>query len=741
VSKAASGEFTKRPTTFLGHPIGLFVLFFTEMWERFSYYGMRALLLLYMVDFYKWTQSEASKVYKWYTALVYLTPLLGGFLADRYLGNKMAIIIGATLMAIGHFLMAFEPHGIFYAALVFLILGNGFFKPNMSTQVGRLYPANDPRRDSAYTIFYMGINLGAFGSPLICGWLKENTSWGYHAGFTAAGVGMVLGLLTYLFFIKWVEEVPEGVEYHGEAEDKADTGAEAAPAEHYVSEAEATTTPSASPALSLMAPTIFTVLGIALLGSFVIALLGQIAASMGVAALDPLNELVNFLGFDNFVAFGLGGGIASLMGGWVISKVSLALRDRVLVIYLVGLFVIFFWAAFEQAGNAMNLYADKTTDRFITEPMPEQPIYPAIPDENAGTKAASSVLNPVPTAWFQSINALAIFVLAPVFAWMWVKLPKMGINLSIPAKVAIGVFMQGMAFALMIWAVKVEDQPSSAALTQLPAVMVTDEEQRVRFEDAPDLSSDDKVEHFGNPPEDVQKTEIVHGGRIVFDAAGQKLNMSGVLADTDRDRILRATVPKDYLVAIRELAKKSTEAKKAANGGEFSASVTLPATPPGFDLRYAGFKEKDVRFNPETRELTTTVELADKDYKSILVAGADPVFRDALNTLFVASAKFKVSWQWLFWFYILCTLGELCLSPVGLSMVSKLAPARFATMLMGVWLLTSFFGNFVAGLAGESYGAVHPTTYFTFIAIAMFGASAVCFVVVKKLKSMMHGVN
>ncbi len=154
----AASPHVQNQRTFLGHPIGLYVLFFTEMWERFSYYGMRALLVLYMVNHFKWTQSDASKTYKWYTALVYLTPLLGGFLADRYLGNRMAIIIGSILMAIGHFLMAFEDIWIFYSALGFLIIGNGFFKPNMSVQVGRLYPKNDPRRDGAYTIFYMGFS-------------------------------------------------------------------------------------------------------------------------------------------------------------------------------------------------------------------------------------------------------------------------------------------------------------------------------------------------------------------------------------------------------------------------------------------------------------------------------------------------------------------------------------------------------------------------------------------------------
>jgi MFS family permease len=173
---------------------------------------MRALLVLYMVKYYKLPQDYSSTVYKWYTSLVYLTPILGGFLADRYLGNKRAVLIGAVLMAIGHFLMAFEPYAAFYSALVFLILGNGMFKPNMSTQVGRLYPPNDPRRDGAYTIFYMGINLGAFLSPLICGWLADNTPWRYHAGFTAAGLGMLAGLLIYLFGQHLIIELPQGGE-------------------------------------------------------------------------------------------------------------------------------------------------------------------------------------------------------------------------------------------------------------------------------------------------------------------------------------------------------------------------------------------------------------------------------------------------------------------------------------------------------------------------------------------------
>src|ERR1700751_563150 len=203
-----------------GHPRALAYLFTTEMWERFSYYGMRALLVLYMVKYLFTPQGSgdvlglapfrhglefvfgplapqplASQIYGFYTGLVYLTPILGGLLADRVLGQRRTVIVGAILMAIGHFMMAFEQ--LFLLALGFLILGNGAFKPNISTQVGALYAPGDRRRDRAFSIFYVGINLGAFLAPLICGTLGEDYGW--HYGFAAAGVGMTLGLAIYLY--------------------------------------------------------------------------------------------------------------------------------------------------------------------------------------------------------------------------------------------------------------------------------------------------------------------------------------------------------------------------------------------------------------------------------------------------------------------------------------------------------------------------------------------------------------
>src|SRR5690606_24711364 len=185
------------------HPKGLYLLFFTEMWERFSYYGMRAIFVLYMINGLKMANDEASNIYGSYTGLVYLTPLLGGYLSDRFLGNRRSIEIGGLLMALGQFAMFFSAStagasaiSLMWAGLTLLIVGNGFFKPNISTMVGQLYPKGDKRVDSAFTIFYMGINLGAFFSPLICGTLGEKIDFKW--GFLAAGIGMLIGLIIFV---------------------------------------------------------------------------------------------------------------------------------------------------------------------------------------------------------------------------------------------------------------------------------------------------------------------------------------------------------------------------------------------------------------------------------------------------------------------------------------------------------------------------------------------------------------
>ena len=190
-------EETRAEPTLFGHPRGLALLFLVEMWERFSYYGMRALLVLYLVNALKWDTPRATNLYGTYTSLAYLTPLLGGYLADRFFGTRRSLVIGGVLIALGHFSLAVQGMVTFYLGLTLVIIGTGFFKPNVSTMVGQLYPEGDPRRDGGFTLFYMGINLGAFLAPLLCGYLGERVGW--HYGFGAAGVGMVLGLALYLW--------------------------------------------------------------------------------------------------------------------------------------------------------------------------------------------------------------------------------------------------------------------------------------------------------------------------------------------------------------------------------------------------------------------------------------------------------------------------------------------------------------------------------------------------------------
>jgi len=200
---------------FLGHPVGLYTCFFTEMWERFSYYGMRALLILYMVGSTQkpglgFSTGKSAQIYGLYTMLVYLMGVPGGWVADKFLGHRRAVFIGGVIIAAGHFSMAFPSIATFYLGLGLIVIGTGLLKPNVSTIVGTLYTRDDPRRDGAFSIFYMGINLGAFIAPLVCGWLGQKMNW--HAGFAAAGFGMVLGLIQYAAGTKHLEPVSEAKE-------------------------------------------------------------------------------------------------------------------------------------------------------------------------------------------------------------------------------------------------------------------------------------------------------------------------------------------------------------------------------------------------------------------------------------------------------------------------------------------------------------------------------------------------
>lgn len=385
-----------------GHPVGLFMLFFTEMWERFSYYGMRALLVLYLVSEVSsenaglgWTNSEAGDLYGWYTMLVYITPIIGGILADKIFGFRKAIVIGAVLMTLGHLSLAFEPLPAFYLGLALLIVGNGFFKPNISSIVGQLYSDESVKKDAGYTIFYQGINVGAFLGSILCGYLGE--TYGWHYGFGLAGVFMLIGLIQFQLSQKMFGDIGlKPIKKEKEEEVKKEK--------------------------------------------------------------EPLTKKE---------------------------------KERLVVVGVLAFFSIFFWAAFEQAGSSMTIFANDYTDRSLTGNavmifnvvsglLSALPViiltwlflamnksigkdYPAA----MGFMALSVVIlwaiigymiysqfanqnSEVPTTWFQSLNALFIFTLAPLFSVIWEKLAKSKFNPNGPQKFSIGLILLGLGFIPMV---------------------------------------------------------------------------------------------------------------------------------------------------------------------------------------------------------------------------------------------------------------------------------------------------
>ena len=442
------------------HPRGLYLLFTVEMWERFNYYGMRAILALFMTSaVIGFSKSLSSQIYGWFTAFVYLTPLLGGFLADRYIGKRRSVTIGAVVMATGQFTLAsydIIPAKIaLFLGLTLIIIGNGFFKPNISSIVGELYEPNDDRRDRAFTIFYMGINLGALIAPFVCGFLGQGIAWKY--GFMAAGVGMILGLITYL----------------------------------------------------------------SMQNRF-----------LGKTGLYPIGYK------SGEAAFGEGEKFSAPTQETPLTKED---KDKIKAIFTFTFFAVFFFAFFEQAGTSLTFFADEAT---------------RLPEINLFGLTTIQVRS----SFFQSINPLFVLILAPAFSYLWRKLGRR--EPSIPAKFGWGLMLQGIAFAVI--------------------------------------------------------------------AVGA----------------------------------------------------------------------------------------------SVYISGGKPV-----------------SMMWLVMLYFFCTTGELCLSPIGLSMVTKLAPAKFMSLLMGVWLMSSFFGNLLAGLLASFYETWELTTLFSVPAALSIVFAALMFIMTKRVKIWMHGVK
>lgn len=390
-SKITSTDAAGRPEL-LGHPAGLFVLFMTEMWERFSFYGMKALLIFYLVKYHLFSDGAGNIIVGSYAALVYAMPVIGGYIADKYLGFRKAVIFGGIMLVLGHIGMAFEGNAatetaqgilrdetaiqVFFLSMSFIVVGVGFLKANISSIVGELYEKEDKRRDSGFTIFYMGINLGSALATIVCSWLGETYGWSY--GFGAAGVGMLLGLVTFIYGSKY---------FYGRAEPK-------------------------NPALLQER-----VLGGLINRETLIYVLSVLSVPLIWQIIQRHTLVEGLLVFASITS------LAFIV--WFLLKAEKVVRDRLIALTILIIFSVVFWALFEQAYTSMNLFAERSLDRTLFG-------------------------REIPAGSFLSLNAIFIILFAPVFAWIWVALDKRGMNPNAAIKFGLGILLVALGFGALV---------------------------------------------------------------------------------------------------------------------------------------------------------------------------------------------------------------------------------------------------------------------------------------------------
>ena len=390
---------TAQDRAFFGHPRGLSTLFFTEMWERFSYYGMRALLLLYMTAPLSagglgFDAADGGAIYGLYTSMVYLATLPGGWIADRLIGPRRAVLYGGMTIATGHFSMALSSLSTFYLGLFLIVIGTGLLKGNVSVIVGKLYSQGDNRRDAGFSIFYMGINLGAFLAPFVCGYLGQEINW--HLGFAAAGVGMVLGVIQYVLG----------------ARNLGDAGQLPAPG-----------TPDQVAKWRRQAQ---------LAGGVLVALV-LIVGVGGYTGLVPITarQVADAAGVMLLL-------VTVGFFGWLYSSSEWAPEERKRL-YAIGVLFLaasLFWSVFEQAGSTLNLFADRRTyNNFFGFDFP--------------------------SSWFQSMNSMFLIIFAPVMAWLWVRMSTKGTEPSSPMKFGWALVFAGLGFLILILPAQAGDQLAS----------------------------------------------------------------------------------------------------------------------------------------------------------------------------------------------------------------------------------------------------------------------------------------
>lgn len=633
--------------TILGHPAGLFTLFFTEMWERFSYYGMRALLTMFLISEiavggWEWTTAEAGKLYGIYTGLVYVTPIIGGLIADKLLGSRKTVVIGALLMTLGHASLAFETEFFFYLGLTLLILGNGAFKPNVSSIVGGLYPEGSDKKDGAYTIFYMGINAGAFMGILFCGYIGEKVGWSY--GFGLAGIFMFLGMMQFYFGQKILGNV--GLSPKQQLLDKSNV--EEKDNSTHVKE-----------------------------GSFRVIIWSLIA--VGLAAFLYFVVPIFLPQVDEWVGPVIIGCMVGVIG-YVLTNPNLKgiSKDRVLVVVILAIFTVFFWWAFEQAGSSMTVFAKDYTKRILT--------------------GSSSVI----FFWINMLLTVVPLVIITVVLGMLFKKTFKTYPISVGALTisfcliwAIAGWMLNNEFNMKAYQVSYEAQQLDEVTGEPLSIIVSPTIRSAR-----ELAVGDKVN--------------------LLELKGKYIELSDEKAAMSKTKIT-ATIDKI----------KGNETEVPASWFGILNSFFIIAFAPIFSRIW------QTKLNPSA-PIKFAIGL-------VLLGIGFAVLSFGSMAIPNGAKTAEISMLFLVFAYLFHTLGELTLSPVGLSYVSKLTPTKLLGIIFGVWFGATAVANYLGGMTAsfiepisEEYGLSGFFLIFTIIPIA---AGVILVLLTPFIKKKMHGIH
>ncbi|AMC10766.1 amino acid permease [Lutibacter profundi] len=673
----SSNDFFK--TQVLGHPAGLFVLFFTEMWERFSFYGMRALLVLFLVSAlgiggWDWPRENALALYGTYLALLYLTPIIGGTLADKYLGNRKAIIIGALIMTLGHASMAIESNSFFlYLGLGLLVIGTGFFKPNMSSFISILYKDFPEKKDGAYTIFYMGVNAGAFLGIMLCGYLGEILGWSW--GFGLAGIFMLLGLLQFTLAQGIFGEV-------GKKPNKENTTIEA----DNHTEIEDKLNP-------------FTLLDKILIVFIAVTGLTWIIN-------DPLSKIEDF----NLLSFG-GTDYAGhtilitlilfiyLLGSRIV-RYSPITRDKMFAVVIFAFFIIFFWASFEQAGGSMSIFAKDYTSRILS--------------------GKSALL-------FNIIDIIITVVPIVIITYVLFLLFKQTFKKYFLSNLILG-FSFVLIWGIVAWKIYNNFNTFSYEINyqtyQIPKKNVDGEEILKEFPITSKTLIPENAILINNKTVIRSSNDFVKNDKIsIIDIDKKGVNYK-YLTTNEASKV-------NTTIAATVVRKKDNEIQIPATWFLILNSLFIIAFAPLFS------KWWESKYNPKPANKYAIGLFFLGIGFAFLAFGASGIPQGAKTA--------SVSIIWLILAYLFHTLGELCVSPVGLSYVSKLVPPRMIAFMFGVWYLALAIGNKASGKMGSMIDDITAkydiSTFFLIFTFVPIFIGIIALLLNPVLKKLMHGVK